>query len=372
MCQPKWPKLAEAGVYTHSSGIHTLLPYAKYILNTVCKAFRKSMNRLGLAEVMMPCALKTGVFSRRLNTNRKLFLKINKSLVLAPTAEEVVLALPANCVSCGQYQVQLKFRNELRLGRSLIRSLEFTMKDGYIISRNKSVVLSQFKRLVAEYIITFKSLRVQVTPVVASAEEIGGSFSFEFVARGSMGTNTRFCVPSRSLVNTNWQPRWLSFTEEYVTANKIILDSRYLWCEGVELAHAFVFNKLKTRRVWFTSFGVGITRTVSYLLDEARAEAAAATVAVVNVCAASLRNKLKGYSKYIYSVLVSAGIKTVLFVTKQHISRTLGGLKRLPTMLVVFVNIAKRGFLLDVTTSSRRSNFMCSLDYVLTVAYDVS
>ncbi|MFP3038425.1 MAG: hypothetical protein ACKFI0_00620 [Candidatus Hodgkinia cicadicola] len=334
--------------------------------------FRKSMNRLGLAEVMMPCVLKADVFERRLSTNRSLFLEINKSLVLAPTAEEVVLALPAVCVPCGQYQVQLKFRNELRLSRSLIRSLEFTMKDGYILNRNKSVVFSQFKRLVAEYVITFKSLNVRVIPVVASAEEIGGCFSFEFLTRGSVGTNTRFCVPSRSLANANWQPRWLGFTEEYVTAHKILLDSRYLWCEGVELAHAFIFNKLKARRAWLASFGVGITRTVSYLLDEVKTEAAAAVIAVVNVWTPDSRNSLKGYPRYVYSVLVSAGIKTVLFATKQHISRTLGGLKRLPTKLVAFVNVTKHRFLLDVATELKNFSFMCSLNYVLAVAHDVS
>ncbi len=147
----------------------------------------------------MPCALQAAVFARRLHAKRNLFFKTSGSLVLAPTAEEVVLAIPSSCAPSKQYQIQLKFRNEVRPAQALARSFEFTMKDGYILNKNKLEILSQLKAVAKEYISTFKTLDVAIVPVVASASEIGGSHSIEFVVKTSIGANTKFCVPARSL-----------------------------------------------------------------------------------------------------------------------------------------------------------------------------
>ncbi len=161
---PKWPKLASSGIYAHSSSIHTLLPHTKHTLNVVCGAFRKAMNRLELAEALMPCALQANIFVRRLRAKHRLFFKTSKSLVLAPTAEEVALAVPSSCAPSKQYQIQLKFRNEVRPTQVLARSFEFTMCDSYILSKNKLALFNQFKAVVTEYVNTFKSLDVAIVP----------------------------------------------------------------------------------------------------------------------------------------------------------------------------------------------------------------
>ncbi len=199
------------------------------------------MSKLGIKEVLMPCATRTNVFANRLKAHPKLFVTTNNNMVLAPTAEDIALLLPSALALGKLYQIQLKFRNEARASPNLIRSCEFIMKDCYMLFNNRLALLTEFKRAMTEYKLLFRTLGVQVVVTVSNGKLLGARHSFEFIAPCVRLFNTSCYLHAHSLALPS--ARYLSFTEEYVIAHKVLINKSYLRLTGLELAHTFVFAK---------------------------------------------------------------------------------------------------------------------------------
>ncbi len=204
----RWPKRAKADVHALSRGVHTLLPQAVHALNKLTSAVRKEMNALGFCEVLMPCAVRASAFDRRLRAMGDAFIKASNDMVLAPTAEDVVVAMPSACAPTKLYQVQLKFRLEPRPSHGLVRSYEFVMKDGYVVSATRRGALNELKAVMGSYVRVLRGVGIEVAPCVASAKDIGGSHSLELVAvgLGRVG-GAKYYVPARSLASASWSAR---------------------------------------------------------------------------------------------------------------------------------------------------------------------
>ncbi len=91
------------------------------------------MSKLGIKEALIPCANRASVFANRLEAHPELLVTSNNNMVLAPTAEGIVLLLSGALTLGKLCQVQLKFRNEGRASSNLIRSCEFIIKDCYML-----------------------------------------------------------------------------------------------------------------------------------------------------------------------------------------------------------------------------------------------
>ncbi len=200
------------------------------------------MSKLEIKEVVMPCATRTNVFANRLKTHPELFVTTNNNMVLAPTAEDIVLSLSSALTLGKLYQIQLKFRNEARAGSSLIRSCEFIMKDCYMLFNNRRALLTEFKRAMNEYKLLFRTLGVQIVVTVGDGKLLGARHSFEFIAPCARLSNTSCYLHAHSLALRS--ARYLSFTEEYVITHKVLINKSYLRLTGLELAHTFMFTKL--------------------------------------------------------------------------------------------------------------------------------
>ncbi len=130
-------KTKRNNITTYSYGRETtyiLLPYANKILNSLLKTFKRQMNALGMAELQLPCLVNSKIFKRRMQTSNVngCIFKTNKNLVLAPTAEEMIMLMLNKHMPKSLYQVQRKYRNEIRSNHGLLRSIEFLMMDCYI------------------------------------------------------------------------------------------------------------------------------------------------------------------------------------------------------------------------------------------------
>ncbi|MGS2720889.1 proline--tRNA ligase [Paraglaciecola aestuariivivens] len=175
-----------------ASGLYTWLPTGLRVLNKVANIVREEMNKAGSIEVLMPVVQPADLWqeSGRWEEYGPELLRIkdrhNRDFVLGPTHEEVITALVKNEVSSYKqlplnlYQVQTKFRDEVRPRFGIMRGREFTMKDAYSFHIDQSCLENTYQNMFQAYCNIFERIGLDYRPVIADTGSIGGSASHEF------------------------------------------------------------------------------------------------------------------------------------------------------------------------------------------------
>ena len=182
-----------------ASGLYTWLPMGVRVLNKVAAIVREEMNRAGSLEVLMPVTQPASLWqeSGRFVQYGPELLRFkdrhSNDFVLGPTHEEVITdlarselksykQLPANF-----YQVQTKFRDEIRPRFGVMRSREFIMKDAYSFHADQASLQETYDNMYEAYCRIFSRLGLNFRPVQADTGSIGGSGSHEFHVLASSG-----------------------------------------------------------------------------------------------------------------------------------------------------------------------------------------
>ena len=175
-----------------ASGLYTWLPSGLRVLNKVANIVREEMNKAGAIEVLMPVVQPADLWeeSGRWEEYGPELLRIkdrhHRDFVLGPTHEEVITALVRNEVSSYKqlplnlYQVQTKFRDEVRPRFGIMRGREFTMKDAYSFHLTQECLEKTYQDMYQAYCNIFERLGLEFRPVIADSGAIGGSVSHEF------------------------------------------------------------------------------------------------------------------------------------------------------------------------------------------------
>jgi len=162
------------------------------VLNKVANIVREEMNKAGAIEIQMPVVQPADLWeeSGRWEEYGPELLRIkdrhNRDFVLGPTHEEVVTALVRNEVSSYKqlplnlYQIQTKFRDEVRPRFGIMRGREFLMKDAYSFHLDQDCLQSTYDKMFQAYCNVFERIGLEYRPVIADNGSIGGSGSHEF------------------------------------------------------------------------------------------------------------------------------------------------------------------------------------------------
>jgi prolyl-tRNA synthetase len=185
-----------------SSGIYTWLPLGLKSLRKVEQIIREEMNKKGAQEILMPLVQpkELWVESTRWEKYGKELLRFidrnSRELCLAPTHEEVVTDLVRREVKSYKelpltlYQIQTKFRDEIRPRFGVMRSREFSMKDAYSFDVEEAGAEKTYKDMYDAYVSIFKRCGFRFGVVEADSGQIGGSFSHEFMVLADTGEDT--------------------------------------------------------------------------------------------------------------------------------------------------------------------------------------
>lgn len=175
-----------------ASGLYTWLPSGLRVLNKVADIVRQEMNKAGAVEVLMPVVQPADLWqeSGRWDEYGPELLRVKdrhqRDFVLGPTHEEVITALVKNEISSYKqlplnlYQVQTKFRDEVRPRFGIMRGREFTMKDAYSFHTTEASLDNTYQDMFAAYCRIFERLGLEFRPVIADSGSIGGAVSHEF------------------------------------------------------------------------------------------------------------------------------------------------------------------------------------------------
>ena len=175
-----------------ASGLYTWLPTGLRVLKKVENIVREEMERVGVNEILMPMVQPADLWeeSGRLNDYGPELLRLNdrhkRPFVLGPTHEEVITKLVANELSSYKqlplslFQIQTKFRDEIRPRFGVMRGREFLMKDAYSFHLDHECLEKTYQIIFDAYCRIFERLGLDYRPVLADTGSIGGDASHEF------------------------------------------------------------------------------------------------------------------------------------------------------------------------------------------------
>ena len=185
-----------------TAGIYTYLPLGLAAIRKVETIVREEMNRAGAQEILMPMVQpadlwrETGRYQKYGPELLRFVDRHERESCLGPTHEEVITDLLRREVRSYRdlpqnlYQIQTKFRDEIRPRFGLMRGREFIMKDAYSFDVDDAAAAESYQKMFEAYKRIFTRCGLEFRPVEADSGAIGGSFSHEFMVLADTGEDT--------------------------------------------------------------------------------------------------------------------------------------------------------------------------------------
>ncbi len=185
-----------------ASGIYSYFPLGLRAIRKVEAIIREEMNRAGAIEVLLPFVQPAEIWqeSHRWEEYGKELVRFkdrhNRDYCLGPTHEEVITDIARREIRSYRqmpinlYQIQTKFRDEIRPRFGVMRSREFIMKDAYSFDVDEKGVDESYQKMVDAYRRIFTRCGLKFKMVEAESGLIGGSFSHEFMVLAETGEET--------------------------------------------------------------------------------------------------------------------------------------------------------------------------------------
>jgi prolyl-tRNA synthetase len=189
-----------------AGGLYSYLPLGLRALEKIKQICREEMEAAGAIELLMPAVHPAEIWKNgpRWAATRELMYSVHGAgvdakapdepqYVLGPTHEEIITSLIANEISSYRdlpknfFQIQMKYRNEIRPRYGLMRAREFLMKDGYSFDVSDEAANESFYKMEKAYGLFFERCGLQCVSVDADSGVMGGSFSKEFMVPAEVG-----------------------------------------------------------------------------------------------------------------------------------------------------------------------------------------
>ena len=213
-----------------AAGIYAWLPLGLRVLKKIEGIVRAEQDRAGAVEVLMPTIQSAELWkqSGRYDAYGPEMLRItdrhDREMLFSPTAEELFTTIFANGVRSYRdlprilYQIQWKFRDEIRPRFGVMRGREFLMKDAYSFDVDLAAARHSYNRMFIAYLRTFAAMGMHAIPMRADTGPIGGDLSHEFHIVAATGESGVF-------YHENWeQPRSLEVDADDAAALQAYVD----------------------------------------------------------------------------------------------------------------------------------------------------
>ena len=197
-----------------TSGIYSYLPLGYRVIRKVEQIVREEMNKAGAQEVHLPMVQPAELWqeSGRWTYYGKELLRFrdrnDRDYCLGPTHEEVITDLVRHDVKTYRqlplnlYQIQTKFRDEVRPRFGVMRCREFGMKDAYSFDADEAGAEKSYEKMFVAYNNIFRRCGLMFRAVEADSGSIGGSFSHEFMVMAESGEDAVvFCEKCKYAAN---------------------------------------------------------------------------------------------------------------------------------------------------------------------------
>jgi len=308
--------MLRAGLVRQSaSGIYTWLPAGLRVLRKIADIVRAEQDAAGAQEVLMATIQSADLWrkSGRYEDYGKEMLRItdrhDRELLFGPTAEEVITDVISREISSYRdlpknlYNIQWKFRDEVRPRFGVMRGREFLMKDAYSFDLDQAAARRAYNRMFVAYLRTFARMGLKAIPMRADTGPIGGDLSHEFIILAETGESAVFCdgalldmAPPGSDIDYagDLQPVVDAWTAPYAATDMMhdaakcpIPADRLVTARGIEVGHIFYFGTKYSQPMGafvqgpdgnrvpleMGSYGIGVSRLVGAIIEASHDDA---------------------------------------------------------------------------------------------------
>ena len=278
-----------------ASGIYTWLPLGLKVLRKIENIVRDEMNASGAQEVLMPMVQPKELWNE---TNRwekmgpellRIKDRHDRDFCLGPTHEEVITDLIRNTVKSYKelplniYQIQTKFRDEIRPRYGVMRGREFLMKDSYSFNADEACLQETYLTMRDTYKNILERMELEYKIVAADSGAIGGDASEEFHVLAETGEDTiaistasEFAINTELLLKEGEDIKSLE-GKPSPDGNGIIQIKK-----GIEVGHIFQLGKVyakdmkanvlnkegRASTLYMGCYGIGISRLVAAAIEQ--------------------------------------------------------------------------------------------------------
>ncbi len=271
-----------------TSGVYSYLPLGLRVLRKIEQIIREEMDTAGARELFLPCLQPIELWKQ---TGRDQSLsdvmirfkdKRGRDMCLGPTHEEVITSLVKDFVQSYRqlpvvlYQIQTKFRDEIRTRFGIVRACEFIMKDAYSFDRDEQGLEKNYQKMFDAYRRIFERCGLDTVILEADSGAMGGDISHEFLVQADIGEDTVLHCPSCQV--------YLSVTAQHKEkttcpqCHEGVLDSRV----AIELGHIFQLGTKysKAQQAFFLDedgkqkpiimgcYGIGVSRIIAAIIEK--------------------------------------------------------------------------------------------------------
>ena len=227
-----------------AGGFYTFLPAGIKILQKIEAIVREEMNNAGGLEVLMPAVQPPEIWkaSGRYEHAADVLFKVldskGREWLLGPTHEEVITSIASTEINSYRqlpvnfYQIQTKFRDEIRPRFGLMRAREFIMKDAYSFDATDEDSLVSYQKMYDAYVRIFDRCGLHAFPVEADTGVMGGSHSHEFMVPAENG-ESEVAYTEDGSYSANLE-KAVSSGPAYLTPNKCTGDPEEFETPGVK------------------------------------------------------------------------------------------------------------------------------------------
>ena len=327
-----------------AAGIYNWLPLGYKVLKKVENIVRKNLDGFGGQEILMPMVQPAELWKESLRFDQygKELLKFKdrseRDFVLGPTHEEIICEifrsypisykdLPINL-----YQIQTKFRDEIRPRFGVMRCREFLMKDAYSFDIDEKGMEMSYKNMKEAYVSTFDDIGLDYRIVKADAGNIGGDVSEEFHIIADSGEDLLAISDSSDfaanveVLEYEKDPSELDGEPSPDGKGKLIIK------RGIEVGHIFQLGQKYSEKmsvsikdssgqsidVFMGCYGIGVSRIVAAAIEQNHNDKgiiwpyAIAPFHVNIICLDPKKDEVLKECESVYQILKDAGHDVIL------------------------------------------------------------
>lgn len=297
-----------------SAGIYSWLPLGHRVLRKIEQIVREEQDRAGAQELLMPTLQSAELWkeSGRYDAYGPEMLRIvdrhDREMLYGPTAEEVITDIVRNELKSYKetpkilYNIQWKFRDEVRPRFGVMRGREFLMKDAYSFDLTYEGAKKSYNRMFVAYLRTFDRIGVRAIPMKASTGPIGGDLSHEFIVLAETGESQVYChkdylkmdVPDEHVdyngdlepIFQKWTSLYAATEEKYDEKEAGKVGEDLLTARGIEVGQVFYFGKKYSEPMKASvagedgkpvvlemgSYGIGVSRLMGAVIEASHDE----------------------------------------------------------------------------------------------------
>jgi prolyl-tRNA synthetase len=298
-----------------SAGIYAWLPLGHRVLRKIEEIVRSEQDAAGAVELLMPTIQSAELWraSGRYEDYGKEMLRIrdrhDREMLFGPTAEEVITDIVKGAIKSYRdlprtlYNIQWKFRDEIRPRFGVMRGREFLMKDAYSFDLDFDGARRAYQTMFLAYLRTFARMGLRAIPMKAESGPIGGDMSHEFIILAETGESAVFCdrrwvehdvLAAAPAYDQDLGPFFADATALYAATEEKhdpaacpLPADRLVTARGIEVGHIFYFGTKYSKPLGAVvagadgnpvtlemgSYGIGVSRLVAAVIEASHDDA---------------------------------------------------------------------------------------------------